>query len=370
MTALLATLALLSVTPDQVPDPRPRGGWVSDSAAAIDDATEARLEAIIESLHADLGVEVAVVTVHQTDGAPREFATALFNRWGIGDAKANNGLLVLLVMGARRLEMETGYGLEPILPDAWLGRMQTGVMVPHFRQGDFAAGLVAGLEAVAKRLRARPEDAQKGATGPAFLARAKRAASTPWPLWIVWSLWGGLIGGIALVGLIVRDVRRRRRLVNCDVCGGTRALLDEQADDAHLDPGNRTEERIGSVNYDVYICGGCSGSAVDSQRRWFSEYSTCLACGYRTLSVTSTTLVSATTSREGEVEVTEDCAHCDWYEIHTRTIPRIVESDSSSSSSWSSGGASSSGSSSSSRSGGGGSWGGGSSGGGGAGASW
>src|SRR5438094_8652030 len=125
---LVSALAPVSVS--DVPNPRASAGWVSDMAGVIHADARTRLGVQCDSLQREIGVEIAIVTVPDVPGTPKEFATALFNRWGIGKAGKDNGLLMLLVTDKHRLEMETGYGLESVLPDGWLGSMQTEVMVP------------------------------------------------------------------------------------------------------------------------------------------------------------------------------------------------------------------------------------------------
>ncbi|MBL8022554.1 MAG: TPM domain-containing protein, partial [Leptospirales bacterium] len=71
---------------------------------------------------------------------PKEFAVALFNTWKIGKAKKNNGLLVLHILDQRRVEIETGYGMEGILPDVKCKWILDEVGIPFFKAGSFADG--------------------------------------------------------------------------------------------------------------------------------------------------------------------------------------------------------------------------------------
>lgn len=153
----VAGLLLLSVfaqtTPDQVPNPRKQGSWVSDLAEVLPPDDRAVIDSKISALERDLGVEIAVVTVQEIDRTPREFATALMERWHVGKAAASNGLILLLVLKTRRFSSEVGYGLEPILTDSWLGAMQAKTMVPRFKAGDYEGGLRAGLDEIIGRIR-------------------------------------------------------------------------------------------------------------------------------------------------------------------------------------------------------------------------
>ena len=140
-----------SVTVEQVRNPQETyGGWVSDMADVLSEATEQRLNRMITELEARNGTEIAVVTVADTasEATPKDFATGLFNRWGVGKAEADNGVLWLHSVGDRRIEIETGYGVEGILPDARVGRIIDQLVIPEFREDDFDAGTLAGVEAL------------------------------------------------------------------------------------------------------------------------------------------------------------------------------------------------------------------------------
>ena len=127
--------------------------------------------------------------------------------------------------------------------------------------------------------------------------------------------------------------------------------LEETDDDAHLSKGELAEERIGSVDYDVWQCPSCGHHLTLRYPKWLTQYGSCPQCHNRTRHSTTQTIESATTSHEGTARVTETCGFCTYKNEFTKTLPRLSESSSSSS-----GGSSSSGSS----------FGGGSSGGGGA----
>jgi uncharacterized protein len=139
------------------------------------------------------------------------------------------------------------------------------------------------------------------------------------------------------------------------------ALLDEEADDAHLDAGQQAEERLKSVDYEVRRCAEHDQVVIIEHGKWFSGYARCSLCRHRTATHRSVTLVHATYDHGGEVQVTEDCTHCHHHDVTHRHTPRKQRS-SSSGGSFGGGGRSGGG--------GGGSFGGGRSGGGGAGRSW
>lgn len=349
MLPLLCSAALAApLTPDQVPSPRARSSWVADLAGVVSPEQEQEIDHAVGALHAELGAEIAVVAVDEVQGRPKDFATALFNHWGVGDAEANNGVLVLLVVDARRVEIETGYGVEGILPDGWLGRMMDEAMVPRFKAGELGAGLVAGTEALVDRLRQHPVETRLG-TGGAVTGGSE---VDPWPhggLALV--VGAGAASPLLLVGGLYWHGRRRRR---CPVCKQEMEELSEEAEDAHLDEGQQHEEQLGSRDYEVRVCHEHEQVRIIPKNRWFSGYSSCRRCGYRTSRRRQRTLRAATYTHGGRVQVTETCEHCGHHGVHTYSTPRLTRSSSSS------GGGG----------GGGSSFGGGRSGGGGAGRSW
>ncbi len=371
--SLVLALALATVTATPVsgvPSPRAQGAWITDLANVIPPAAEGRMNMLISRLERDLGAEIVVVTVDDCEGTPKAFATALFLEWGIGKAGADNGLLILLVMGQRRLEMETGYGLGAVLPDGWLSQIQQETMVPKLKAGEHGAALEAGLVRVEAEIRAHQAQltarragalpSEAGAIPPRAAGPAVRAASVG----------GGFFTGAAAllltfvvlpVGFVLVLERKRKQERTCSRCSEQMGTLDEQADDAHLTEGQQKEESIGSMDYVVYACEPCQLTRVVPRSKWFSGYGKCSACSFKTLQRRTVTLRHATYSHGGEVQVTETCAHCHHRSTFTRSTPRLTRSSSSSSSS------SRSSSSSSSRSSG---FGGGRSGGGGAGSSW
>ncbi|WP_017303658.1 TPM domain-containing protein [Spirulina subsalsa] len=160
-TLLLHPAPSYAVTPAQVPNPRQvSGGWVTDMANVIDSATEAQLNQIITELEAKNGAEIAVVTIPQTNEllTPKDFATQLFNLWGIGKVGQDNGILFLTSVGDRRVEIETGYGIEGILPDGRVGRILDDHVVPYFRNDDFNQGILEGTKALIEVLESQTFD--------------------------------------------------------------------------------------------------------------------------------------------------------------------------------------------------------------------
>lgn len=149
--------------------------------------------------------------------------------------------------------------------------------------------------------------------------------------------WG--TGGAGLFGLFLtgREVLRRRPR-SCKKCNVRMHRLAEEVDDKHLQAGEQTEERLGSVDYDVWACAQCGDVLKTRWGALFTSFSRCGGCSWKTMSSTSRTISAATTSSTGLAEVTEDCKHCSHHRTYTRVIPRVQKSSSSSSGGSSRGG--------------------------------
>jgi uncharacterized protein len=113
--------------------------------------------------------------------------------------------------------------------------------------------------------------------------------------------------------------------------------LDEAADDALLGEGQQAEERVGSVDYDVWRCGACAHHFTLRYPKLFTSYAKCPQCRNRTKSSTETVMQSATTSSTGSARVVERCAFCSFHHEYTKVLPRITQGSSSGGSSRSGG---------------------------------
>lgn len=89
------------------PDPGKPTGYVNDFANVIDDSTKDRVTAICKELDQKAHAQIAVVTINTLGGADiNPYASALFNRWGIGYKGDNPGILILLALSDRKWRIE------------------------------------------------------------------------------------------------------------------------------------------------------------------------------------------------------------------------------------------------------------------------
>lgn len=122
--------------------------FTSNPDGILSDWAVAKIDSICYDLRHRGIAQTAVVAVSEIDSDDVfDFAYELFSEWGVGSS-SNSGIGVLLVEEAREIRFVTGYGVEGALPDAICKRIQTSYMLPHFRNGDYSSGMVAGLEAI------------------------------------------------------------------------------------------------------------------------------------------------------------------------------------------------------------------------------
>lgn len=142
----------LAVTVRDVPNPQEQyiKGWVTDMANLLDPNTKFKLNQMLSKLEHQNGTEIAVVTVPNTasSASPKQFATQLFNYWGIGKKGINNGVLFLISKSDHRVEIETGKMIESILPNARVREIINTEIIPRFKQDEFANGILAATQSL------------------------------------------------------------------------------------------------------------------------------------------------------------------------------------------------------------------------------
>ncbi len=144
-------------------------GRVVDEAGLLSGADKAQLESDLKALEDKSSDQVVVVTVPSLQGHPIEdYGYRLGRHWGIGTAKLSNGVLLIVAPNERKVRIEVGRGLEPILTDALSKIIIENGILPNFRSGDFAGGIKDGVRDITlaltgdaaeleARARARPD---------------------------------------------------------------------------------------------------------------------------------------------------------------------------------------------------------------------
>ena len=176
-------------------------GYISDFARVIPPATRAALEDYCARVQEVTGAQIAVITIETLAGEPVEdVANAIFRKWGIGKKGSDEGVLLLLVTRDRRMRLEVGYGLEPVIPDGASGSVLRS-MAPALRDSQYGEAVTEAVYALGSRIAE-----SQGKSIDAALPRTARRPAPP----VNWRvlLFGGLFVLWALGAAGGRDGRR------------------------------------------------------------------------------------------------------------------------------------------------------------------
>jgi uncharacterized protein len=150
LAILLVGLAFAPVSQaqDLVPVP-PLAGRVTDLTGSLSAEQTATLDKRLAAFEARKGAQIAVLLVPTTRPETIEqFGIRVAEKWKIGRANVDDGVIVIVARQDRALRIEVGYGLEGAIPDLKASRIIREIITPRFRQNDFYGGLAAGTQAV------------------------------------------------------------------------------------------------------------------------------------------------------------------------------------------------------------------------------
>jgi uncharacterized protein len=107
------------------------------------------LEATLKAERDSTSNQIAVLTIPSLEGQSlEEYSLAVAEKWLLGKKEKDNGVLLLIVVKDKRIRIEVGYGLEGVLTDALSSRINRNEITPYFRQGNYDAGVSAGVAAI------------------------------------------------------------------------------------------------------------------------------------------------------------------------------------------------------------------------------
>jgi uncharacterized protein len=148
MTALLATLCLFASLAFALDFPA-LSGRVVDQAGVMSAASKTDVEAKSKALEDKSGIQLVVATVKSLQGSDIEsYANQLFRFWKLGEAKKNNGVLLLVAPAEHKVRIEVGYGLEGTLTDALSSVIISSAVIPRFKSNDFSGGIERGVDGI------------------------------------------------------------------------------------------------------------------------------------------------------------------------------------------------------------------------------
>lgn len=146
-------------------------GRVVDAADLLSPEQEAQLTQMSADIEKASSRQFVVATIPSLEDYPIEdYGNKLIRGWGIGQKGANNGIILIVAPNERKVRIEVGYGLEPIMTDALSSVIINETILPKFKAGDMAGGIVAGAEAIGEQMKLPLEAAE---------ARAVQQTSKP-----------------------------------------------------------------------------------------------------------------------------------------------------------------------------------------------
>ncbi len=160
LTALFGSLALAAD-----PSYPALSGRIVDGARLIAPEARQRIEGKLKAHEDKTSDQIVVATVPSLQGlSVEDYANGLFRFWKLGQAKTNNGVLLLVAPTERKVRIEVGYGLEGALTDALAKVIITTAVAPKFKTGDFAGGIEGGVDAIVSILAGDAEEWQRRAS--------------------------------------------------------------------------------------------------------------------------------------------------------------------------------------------------------------
>ncbi|RVT89827.1 TPM domain-containing protein [Sphingomonas crocodyli] len=184
-------------------------GRVVDEANLLSPEQQASLTTRLEALEQQSGRQMVIATVPSLEGYDiADYGYRLGREWKIGEAKVNSGLLLLVAPNERKVRIEVGYGLEPIVTDALSSVIIQRQIIPRFKQGDMAGGIEAGANSLLQLLQLPPAEAE--AKAQAMVAADKKARKSGGGVPLSLIFWIIVIIFIALSSLRRAGGRRYR----------------------------------------------------------------------------------------------------------------------------------------------------------------
>lgn len=137
--------------------PRPYG-FVNDYIGLLDRTAQIELDQRLRYFADSSGIQIAIAIISTTAGVEiQQYTNELFARWKVGQKGLDNGCLIVVAKEDRQLWIETGYGLESLLPDALVGQIYRNELRPSFQAGDYAGGLTRAVQSIESALQGKYE---------------------------------------------------------------------------------------------------------------------------------------------------------------------------------------------------------------------
>lgn len=368
---LLGVVAFAQVmAPSDMPDVQlsDRREYVSDPGGLLSPDLKSEVNRRLYELRQRTTVEAVVAIPPEIgDMSPQEWCEELFTDWGIGKSDKDNGVLLMISPGSRCAFIMPGYGVEGVLTDIACKKIVTHAIVPAMRENDLGAAvneatrlMVSALEdpAVADELRSSEQDNFSGAignidsaviwkfirfvAGMMFLfsllmfiydcvsSRKRKSGYSKAEMWrshLLTYFWVGLLSfGAGLLfffmALFLYRIWRTKRVV-CSTCGAKMKRLPEDKDNELLSDSQDFEEKIKTVDYDVWECPRCGTVERFPFRARQKKYTECPSCHTVAMCLECDMVVRPATVRsEGSGVKVYECQFCHYRDNRPYRIPR------------------------------------------------
>ncbi len=142
-------LILLNLTVFGQTFPAKPNRLVNDYTQTLSTDQVNQLEQKLVAFNDSTSTQIAVVVINSLEGYDAaDYTQRLAESWGVGSEKNNNGVVLLVSLGDRKVTIQTGYGVEGALPDAIARRIIENENTPNFKSGDYFAGISQGTDAI------------------------------------------------------------------------------------------------------------------------------------------------------------------------------------------------------------------------------
>lgn len=192
---ILLLLCLLPLTAQAEIAVPPLAGRVIDLTGTLTAEQRAALESRLQQFEAQKGSQIAVLMVPTTQPEDiAQYSIRVVDQWKLGRKKVDDGVLLLIAKDDHALRIEVGYGLEGVLPDVIAKRIVADDIAPHFKQGNFYDGIVAGVTRIISVIQGEPLPAPQAAVNSSGISALEH--------YFPFLLFGALIGGAILRSLL------------------------------------------------------------------------------------------------------------------------------------------------------------------------
>nr|WP_068893043.1 TPM domain-containing protein [Pedobacter panaciterrae] len=148
---------------------------VNDYTGTLSPAQLQQLEQKLVAFDDSTSTQISIAVLKSVgDYDINEYALELGRKWGVGNSGKNNGIMIVVALGDRKISIQTGYGLEGVLPDIYAKRIIENEIKPYFKTGNYYQGLDAGTDAIIKYTKGEyknenPKGANTGGRGGSML---------------------------------------------------------------------------------------------------------------------------------------------------------------------------------------------------------